>query len=365
MKQNRIRLLLTEDSLPVGGAETQMLQYLKYLNRDQFDVHLITLRNLGGLLEDARKRADHYTCIYRRFGLDIAAIMRLRKYLIKNSINIVHTNQWIDTLYVYLASQGLRIIKISTFHGFVRTWRQKVQIWILKRFDRVVCVSRSLRLDLYKMGIPWDKLLVVYNCHDPIRFNKINCLQDINYEGLFRMVMVGNFWWWKDQKTLIRGVRLLKDKGYKVELHFVGNKTSNIYQDCNVLVNKIGLNDLVKFVENTRVDKEYLSTFDLFVFSSFADTFGIALLEAMACGLPVLVSDIPSSMELINHGEYGLYFETGNPSSCADAIVRIMKDTDLRNSLKHKAFLRSQEFQPERIIMDLEKIYTDQLGASY
>ena len=164
---------------------------------------------------------------------------------------------------------------------------------------------------------------------------------------------------------MIEAVHILKNQGYNIELHLVGGRTSNIYEECRVLVNEFGLDSIVNFWENKRVDKEFLTTFDLFVFSSIADTFGIALLEAMACGLPVLVSDIPSSMELINHGDYGLYFATGNHFSCAEAIAKIMKDTDLSNSLRRKAYFRSQEFRPEKLTRDLEKVYTDLLGPSF
>jgi glycosyltransferase involved in cell wall biosynthesis len=133
---------------------------------------------------------------------------------------------------------------------------------------------------------------------------------------------------------------------------------------CQRFVSDLGLANAVFFVGQKRVNGRFLSGFDLFVFSSLADTFGIALLEAMACGLPVLVSDIPSSMELIGHGKHGLYFETGNAHSCADGILRFMKDQNLRKTMGEKAYLRSHNFTPEKIVHDLEMIYLDTMGLN-
>jgi glycosyltransferase involved in cell wall biosynthesis len=126
-----------------------------------------------------------------------------------------------------------------------------------------------------------------------------------------------------------------------------------------LLIEEKGLEDVVRIMENQRVDADFLRRFDLFVFSSLADTFGIALLEAMASGLPVLVSDIPSSMELIGYGEHGFFFETGNVSSCAGQIAKLIEKPALRQALGQKAYRRAQDFRPEKVIRDLGKIYLD------
>jgi glycosyltransferase involved in cell wall biosynthesis len=193
MKNERIKVLLTEDSLPLGGAETQMLQVLEHLDRGAFDVHLLTLRNRGELLPEARGKADQYACVNRRIGLDLSALYRMRGYVTRNSIAILHTNQWLDSLYGLIACHGLRIKRIGNFQGFAsRGWRLRMHLWSVRHFDRLICPSRSSKIDLLKFGIPWEKSAVVSNCYDHKRFAVANCLRN-NESGTFHIGMVGNF----------------------------------------------------------------------------------------------------------------------------------------------------------------------------
>ena len=358
MNKERIKLLITDDSLSLGGKETLRLQQLEHLDRDTFEVHLVTQTDKGELLPQAREMADHYFCLHRRFGLDLSAIHRLRRYMVDHSIDIVHTNGWIDSLYVWLASRRLKVKKIATIHGYNYTWRHHVHLWVLKSFNRIICVSKSLKLDIYKMGFPWKKLSVVYNCFDHKRFKKIRSPHNNENDIPFRMVMVANFRWIKDQETVIRAIKILGKKGYKIELHLVGGGDLGCLEACQGLVSDFNLNDSVFFYGHRRVDGEFLSGFDLFIFSSLADTFGIALLEAMACGLPVLVSDIPPSMELIQHGRSGCFFETRNAEACAVKIEKLIQNPKLRQTMGKKAFVRAQNFLPEKTINALEQLYS-------
>lgn len=75
---------------------------------------------------------------------------------------------------------------------------------------------------------------------------------------------------------------------------------------------------------------ELLRAHDLYVSASLSDTTSVSLLEAMACGLFPVVSDIPANREWIKPGENGLLFPPGDPPSLADAITRAWEDSDLR-----------------------------------
>lgn len=357
MSRNPIKLLLTNDSLPLGGTERLLLQYLEHLDRSKVEVHLVTLTDQGVLMPEARKRADHYLCLHRRFGLDLTAILKLRSYMIAHEIAVVHTSQWLDSLYVLLASKGLKVLKIASIHGYDYTWRHYVNLRVLKKYDCIVPVSRAVKLDLYKMGIPWGKMQVINNTYDAAAFSSISKHAERPPKGQFRLVMVGNFQWWKDQKTLIAALHLVKARGHEVVLDLVGKGNEDLFQECLSLVKELDLQSSVNFLGQQQVDGEFLSRYDLFVFSSLCDTFGIALLEAMASGLPVLVSDIPPAMELIKHGECGFHFETGNPLSCAEAISTLMKKSELQLSMAQKAYQRSKDYHPDKIINKMEQLY--------
>lgn len=347
----------------LGGAETLIVQHLDNINRSRFEVHFITNTSKGELLSIAKEKADYYMCLNRKFVLDPIAILKLRKYLIRNSINIVHSHDWVSALFLLLASWGLKVSRISTTHAQDRTWRNYVNLKVLKKFNfNIICVSKSQRIVLFEKGMSWGKMAVVYNCFDFKKFDRSYKCKRYEKNGVFRVVMVGNYYWQKDQKTLINAINIIKHRGYNIELHLVGGRNIERLKQCQLLVKKLSLNSIVYFYNDREVDNDFLSQFDLFVFSSKSETFGIVTVEAMACGMPILVSDIPANMEIIRFGEDGLYFETGNSKSCAEEILKVINDRCLFHSLSERAYERAQEFRPQKVVNELEEQYRKQLN---
>jgi glycosyltransferase involved in cell wall biosynthesis len=364
MRNGRIRILFTDDSLPVGGAEHMLLQRLQWLDRSKFDVHLVTLREQGDLLPVARARADHYRCVHRQMGLDPAAILRLRRYLLQNEIQLVQTNQWLDSVYVLLAAGGLPVRKVAVVHGYYGNWRHDVNLRVLRRFDRVVSVSRAMRFDLFKLGLPWTNLATVHNSADPTFFRAVPAGRDRGSETPFRVVMVGHFRWARNPSLLVDAVDILRERGRHVELHLVGDGDPRLKADCQSLVAHRGLADRVIFTGTRSIDATWLAGFDLFVFASLVDAFAVAVLEAMATGVPVLVADIPPLMELIQYGKAGAFFEAGSSVSCADLVETLMDDENLRRSLGERGQIRALDFRVEKTTRELEEVFLGVMGAS-
>ena len=364
MTTRRRTILFTEDSLPRGGAEMVLLQRLDHLDRSLFDVHLLTLRPAGSLLLAGQERADHFACLHRRMGLDVRAIVRLRRYIRRHRVDLVQTNQWLDSLYVLLATRGMPVKRVATVHGYDKTWRNVVNQRVLRGFDRIICVSKAEALDLFKMGFPWSKLAVVHNSCDPSFLSRPWLGRDAGSTASFRMVSVAHFRWARDPETLIDAVALLRHQGFNVTLHLVGDGDMQLRAACEELVAARGLGSVITFERERVIDPEWLAGFDLFVFSSLADTFGLAILEAMSCGLPVLVSDIPPFMDLIEHGRAGAYFAAADAASCTAAIQALIENVELRHSLGSRGALRAQDFSVERTNAELEAVYRQLFAQS-
>ena len=361
-KKNKIGLLLLKVAMPLGGAETLIIQHLQNLNKDIFTVHLITLKNYGVLLEEAKSHADQYACLSKKLPIDPLSLLKLRRYIVRNKINVVHCHDWISAFYIYLSTMGLNIKKVVTVHAQYKSLIFHAGFFILNSFDKIIAVSRYQRLNLFEKGATWDKIDVVYNCFDIEKFD-VKEQKNLNKtKSPFKIVMTGNFYWQKDQLTLIEATKKLVDQGINVELHLIGERGIENILECKNKVKKEKLDNFVSFHKNTRVDSMFLSGFDLFAFSSKSETFGIVLLEAMAGGLPVLVSDIPSNMELIRYGQDGFYFETANSDDCAEKIKELIKNPIELQNKRNSGLKRIKEFTPQVIVNSLESVYKNILN---
>jgi len=89
-----------------------------------------------------------------------------------------------------------------------------------------------------------------------------------------------------------------------------------------------------------------LSGAELFVFPSFYEGFGIPILEALACGVPVLASDIPALREI--GGEAVNFFNPNSPEEMAEGIYNILSDDKLKNDLRERGLMRVQKFSWEK-----------------
>jgi glycosyltransferase involved in cell wall biosynthesis len=109
----------------------------------------------------------------------------------------------------------------------------------------------------------------------------------------------------------------------------------------------------------TDVEKEYCNS-SVFVLSSRFEGFGMVIVEAMACGLPVVAFDCPwGPQAIISDGEDGLLVENGNPSALAQNLIALIKDDGKRKVMSEAALRNVQRFQIEHIAQQLKKLFVE------
>jgi len=131
--------------------------------------------------------------------------------------------------------------------------------------------------------------------------------------------MVARFEVHKDQPTLIRAIDVLRRRGRAVELWLIGDGSRRA--EYERLVAELGLEGAVKLLGVRRDIPELLAELDVFAFSTTPDEGqGVALVEAMAVGVPVVASDVGACREVLEDGALGRLVPSGQPERLADAI---------------------------------------------
>lgn len=171
------------------------------------------------------------------------------------------------------------------------------------------------------------------------------------------LLFVGNLETRKNLITLLKAFITLKDKfNIKHKLVFVG-KSGFGYESIKKFIYENKLNEDVKIIGWVEDDDLYTiySLAELFVFPSFYEGFGLPIIEAMKCKLPIIISDIPTHREVAD--DAAKYFSTTNDEELANSIISLLQDETQKNNLIQKGFDRAHYFDWTKTAKQTLKIY--------
>lgn len=234
----------------------------------------------------------------------------------------------------------------------------KIKATLLKLFknisllcaDYIITVSENAKKELVQhTGIISDKVRPILLGIDHNNFNKtlINKIEVPNYKYI---LYVANSALHHNHINLIRAYQLLKFTN--IEYHKLLLIMSDVDKNnSNYIRNFISTNKLdesIDIIETVSQDKlkAYYKKSTVYVFPSLSETFGLTTIEAMACGVPVIVSDC-SSMPEIN-GEAALYFDPNNPEDIANKIKFVLQSEEERCKMIKKGFERVKRYTWEK-----------------
>jgi phosphatidylinositol alpha-mannosyltransferase len=191
-----------------------------------------------------------------------------------------------------------------------------------------------------------NKIMVIPNGIDLKRFALTS--DRIVLEGKPSVLYLGHMSKRKGVDVLIRAVSKLKAGLPNIKLHLVGGGN---YRPFAVLAKEEGIEKHVIFhgwAEPSLLPAYYKSA-DICVFPSRHEGFGIVILEAMASGIPVIASNIPSFQEIISDGIDGRLFKSGDAEALSKEITILYQDPCLRKDLAHNALEKARKYSWEKI----------------
>ncbi len=229
---------------------------------------------------------------------------------------------------------------------------------LFNKATKIIVVSKGLSDDLIKnFGIKEEKIKVIYN---PINIKRIQELSkeplELEYQEIFKhpiIINIGRLTEQKGQKHLIRAFKEVKKRKHDLKLVILGK--GKLKPDLKLLIQQLGLENDVHLLGWQKNPYKFLSKSKLFVFPSLWEGLGIAILEAMACGLPIISSDCkfgPREILASDKGlvENGILVPPGNEKLLAEAMIKLLNDKKLLNNLKLKGGQRAEDFNIKKII---------------
>ncbi|PQJ33873.1 N-acetyl-alpha-D-glucosaminyl L-malate synthase BshA [Salinibacter sp. 10B] len=292
--------------------------------------------------------------IAKHAGLDVLHV----HYAIPHATSAVMARQ-------ILAGEGLSVPIVTTLHGTDITLIGQdpsfapVVTWSINESDGVTAVSNYLRQETYDHFEVSNGIEVIPNFIDTDRFyrqDKEHFKQALCPNGEKVIVHVSNFRPVKNTKQVVEIFARVRNEHSDVKLLLVGDGPERVPTERKA--RDLGVYDDIRFLGKQDPIEEILSIADVFLMPSESETFGLAALEAMACNVPTVVSDVGGLPELVEDGETGYLCPVNDVEAFTDRVQALLGDDDLHGRMAEAARDRAVEtFDIDRVVPMYERYY--------
>ena len=359
-----------------GGSGVVATELGKALADVGHDVHFITYR------QPARLDKFHTNIYYHEVRFSDYPLFEYAPYESALASKLVDTVRFekLDILHVhyaiphaataYMAKQilkeeGIHIPVITTLHGTDITLVGRdstyspVVTFSINHSDGVTAVSENLKEDTYRHFKINRDIRVIPNFVDFARFKKVdkehfrkaiapNGEKIIMHTSNFRKVK-------RVEDALLAFNRIIKEVPARLLLVGDGPERNRLEQMCR----ELGICEEVRFLGKQDAIEELLAISDLFILPSESESFGLALLEAMACHVPVISSNAGGIPEVNIHGTTGFLSDVGDVEDMANNALRLLKDDAMLQQFSDNAFAHAQQYDVHRIMPLYEEYYKE------
>ncbi|SEQ74930.1 N-acetyl-alpha-D-glucosaminyl L-malate synthase BshA [Neolewinella agarilytica] len=269
-----------------------------------------------------------------------------------------------------LISRGKYVPFVTTLHGTDITLVgtnpafAPTITFAINKSDGVTAVSKSLKKDTLDNFEICRKIEVIYNFIDFKRFkrdNKEHFKAAIAPNGERILIHVSNFRPVKRVDDVIYIFKIVHDE-IPSKLLLIGDGPER--SRCEELSRKLGLSQDIRFLGKQDAIEELLAVSDLFLLPSASESFGLAALEAMACQVPVISSDVGGIPEVNIDGQTGYLSGVGMVDKMAEDALRILKDDKILGRFRAAALAQAARFDIEEIIPKYENYYKEVIQNS-
>ena len=364
-----------------GGSGVLATELGLGLAKKGHKIHFITYNQparLGAFDENVsyhEVRVDSYP-LFQYAPYDTALASKLVDVVKYEKLDLLHVHYAIPHAAVaymvkqILLAEGKYIPVVTTLHGTDITLVGSnkafapVVAFSINQSDGVTAVSDSLRQQTFDYFSIQREIKVIYNFIDFNRFQKSNkdhFKKAIAPNGERILVHVSNFRKAKRVQDVVKIFKIVSEK-VPSKLLLIGDGPER--QGVEELCRELDLCDNLRFLGKQDAIEELLAIADLFLMPSGNESFGLAALEAMACEVPVISSNIGGLPELNIHGKTGFMSDVGNVDEMAQHAIHILSDETLLNQFRANALEQAREFDLSRILPKYEAYYEEVLAKS-
>ncbi|MDW7695824.1 glycosyltransferase [Flammeovirgaceae bacterium SG7u.111] len=375
-KPKTLKTLQIIPALPKGGAERLVLNICHELTkREAIELTLITFREDNAY--PFLTTGINYKVIQAKFvpslsGKPLKQLDALQEFINSYQPDIIHSH-------LFEAEMVSRQVLYPTatyfthFHDNMHqlrpfSWQVLTNKTYLTEFYEKYLLQKqykqcnnhciAISQDAYQYAQKALKLTskdvtLLHNAIDLSRFKPSN-----ESKTKLRLVSIGSLVPKKAHAFLVDVVVHLHQIGIKAELDILGDGPEK--DAISNRIKEVGLTQSIRLQGNVPYPEEFLQKADVYIHSANYEPFGLVLIEAMACGLPVVCTDGKGNRDLIKEGENGFMVWERDPKQFAEKVSLLLKEKDLYASMSKNALAFSQQFGIKEYVDKLLELYKKQ-----
>jgi L-malate glycosyltransferase len=362
----------------VGGSGVVATELGKLLAERGHEIHFISssipfrLKKVYCNIYYHEVHVNQYS-VFQYPPYDLALASKMAEVAKREKLDLLHVHYAIPhAVCAYLAKQmvGDQLKIVTTLHGtditvlgYDHSLSDMIRFGI-EQSDIVTAVSHSLVKQTYELLQPNKDILTVYNFIDDRVYYKKDSAHLRSEYGIKPeekvIIHVSNFRKVKRVPDVIKAFDIIR-KEMPAKLLLVGDGPEMTI--VSQLVEDLNLADYVLFLGKQENLEELYSISDLKLLLSEKESFGLVLLEAMACGVPCIGTNIGGIPEVISDGDTGFICEVGNVEEIAERAIQILSDEQLHKTMAVNSIHRVKtKFNAHAIVQEYETIYKNLLG---
>lgn len=354
-----MKILHCITSMSTGGAEKLVSEIVPLLREKGYEVDVCLFDGVETAFKQVLKDA-HVTIFSLGENCNVYnPIFIFKLFKLMRHYDVVHTHNTAPQLFAAIASMICSAFLVTTEHNTSnrrRKWRWYAWIdkWMYNRYNKIICISDSTETNLRTfINEKSNKICTIYNGIKVDRYvSALPCdkTQITKCPDRKVVAMVAGFRYQKDQDTLIRAMKYLT---VDAELWLIGDgERRPCIEQC---IKDNHLSERVRLLGIRSDIPSLLKAADIVVQSSHWEGFGLAAVEGMAAGKPVIASDVEGLAQVVEGA--GLLFPRGDENELAKIINDLLTNDSYSQQVADKCWERAQMYDLQRMVDSYNELY--------
>jgi glycosyltransferase involved in cell wall biosynthesis len=363
----------------IGGAERVAREVYEYL-AEHCDCEILVLSGMPRKRRNDRRVESSEVNVVHVDGIDVSKVLKAQLLFVPNFRSIIrrHIREFrpdvihANGLHFHGSFIGARESKragvplVSTAHladvdalplvsrVLAKIFNGVVSRLIARSSLIVIAVSSSVQLHLRSLGISPDRIRIVPNGVDHSRFRPPASYVE---HTTLQAILVGRLISNKGSLDALEGIATARQEGGDVRLKILGD--GPLAEKVRARSQMSDLRGSVEMIGTVANVEAYMREADVLLRPSWTEGLPLAIIEALACGTPVICSDVPGNTDLVEDGYNGLIYPVGDIEALTDRILRLCNDRELRTTLARAALESSQAYTWEKCAEGHHRAFLD------